>query len=131
MGDWKDNEPIYLQLRQLVIERILRGSIGEGEAVPSVRLVAADERINPITVSRAYQMLVDEGLLEKRRGLGMYVAEGARAAALEQERRRFLAEEWPATLARIQTLGLEVAALPLPPTEPSGATPGAKQGANR
>ncbi|MDP6374408.1 MAG: GntR family transcriptional regulator [Pseudomonadales bacterium] len=107
MGDWKDNEPIYLQLRDLVLTQILGGLIAEGEAVPSVRQVASEERINPLTVSKAYQLLVDEGLLEKRRGLGMFVAQGAQQAALSQERERFLNEEWPETLARIHALQLD------------------------
>ena len=107
MHEWKDNEPIYLQLRQLVLSQILSGSLPEGEAVPSVRQVASQERINPLTVSKAYQTLVDEGLLEKRRGLGMFVNEGARAQALERERQRFLSQEWPATLARIENLQLD------------------------
>ena len=107
MSEWKDNEPIYLQLRQLVLSQILSGSLPEGEAVPSVRQVAAEERINPLTVSKAYQTLVDEGLLEKRRGLGMFVNEGARAKALEQERQHFMSEEWPAMLVRIQDLQLD------------------------
>ena len=107
MNEWKDNEPIYLQLRQLVLSQILSGSLPEGEAVPSVRQVASQERINPLTVSKAYQTLVDEGLREKRRGLGMFVNEGARAQALERERQRFLSEEWPATLARIENLQLD------------------------
>ena len=71
MSDWNDSKPIYLQLRQTVVQHITRGTLAEGEAVPSVRQVAADEKINPLTVSKAYQMLVDENLLEKRRGLGM------------------------------------------------------------
>ena len=112
MGDWKDNEPIYLQLRDLVMTQILGGMIAEGEAVPSVRQVASEERINPLTVSKAYQLLVDDGLLEKRRGLGMFVADGAQAAALEQERKRFLSEEWPETLARIDALQLNPQELP-------------------
>ena len=107
MPDWDDNTPIYLQLRAIVVQRILSGSLSEGEAVPSVRQVAADEKINPITVSKAYQMLVDEGLLEKRRGLGMFVEAGARDQALIQERGAFLATEWPRIRARIESLGLE------------------------
>ena len=108
MREWNDNEPIYRQLQRIVLGRILSGTLPEGEAVPSVRTVAGQERINPLTVSRAYQVLVDQGLLEKRRGLGMFVAPGARAAARRQERERFLKEEWPATRALIATLGLEL-----------------------
>ena len=112
MSDWDDNKPIYLQLRQTVIENILRGTLAEGEAVPSVRQVAADEKINPITVSKAYQLLVDENLLEKRRGLGMFVTEGAQALALQQEREQFIDNEWPEILKRLASLDLDVSDLP-------------------
>ena len=107
MGDWNDNEPIYLQLRALIVRQILTGALPEGEAVPSVRQVAGEERINPLTVSKAYQLLVDEGLLEKRRGLGMFVTTGALARALDQEREQFLRSECPQTLERIQALQLD------------------------
>lgn len=113
MDQWEDNQPIYRQLRGTVLHRILHGTLAEGEAVPSVRQVAADQRVNPITVSKAYQLLVDEGLLEKRRGLGMYVCVGAQALALAQERRHFLSQEWPRLLERINALDLQVADLPL------------------
>jgi len=83
----------------------------QGDALPSVRQVAADFQINPITVSKAYQELVDENLVEKRRGLGMYVTEGARAALLKSERERFLNEEWPALYARLERMGLDLEAL--------------------
>ena len=108
MSTWNDNSPIYLQLRALVVARILTGALAEGQVVPSVRQVAADEKINPLTVSKAYQALVDEGLLEKRRGLGMFVREGARAAALQTERERFIQKEWPAVCARVANLGLNL-----------------------
>lgn len=111
MTDWQEHEPIYHQLAAMVIEQIIRGSLAEGEAVPSVRQVAASERINPLTVSRAYQTLVDDGLLEKRRGVGMFVAAGARDKALSAERERFLKHEWPALSARIALLGLNLEAL--------------------
>lgn len=107
MRNWDDNIPIYLQLRSTVVQRILRGSLVEGEAVPSVRQVAAEEKINPITVSKAYQMLVEEELLEKRRGLGMFVQEGAQAKALQQERAAFLQDEWPRVVERMASLGLD------------------------
>lgn len=107
MPDWKDNEHIYLQLKDLVLQQIMLGTLLEGEPVPSVRQVASQERINPLTVSRAYQMLVDEGLLEKRRGVGMFVCDGARERALKQERARFLKQEWPEVLERIALLGLK------------------------
>ena len=105
---WNDNTPIYLQLRDRVVAMILDGVLNEGDALPSVRQVAADFQLNPITVSKAYQELVDEQLVEKRRGLGMYVNEGARDALLRNERERFLREEWPALYARLKRLGLDV-----------------------
>ncbi|HSX59856.1 MAG TPA: GntR family transcriptional regulator [Tahibacter sp.] len=105
---WNDNTPIYLQLRDRVVAMILDGVLNEGDALPSVRQVAADFQLNPITVSKAYQELVDEQLVEKRRGLGMYVNEGARDALLKNERERFLREEWPALYARLKRLGLDV-----------------------
>lgn len=112
MTQWDDSQPIYQQLRQLVVSRILTGALGEGDALPSVRQVAADMRVNPLTVSKAYQLLVDEDLVHKRRGLGMFVSEGARDRALVQERHRFLTEEWPLLRARIADLGLDLDALP-------------------
>jgi DNA-binding transcriptional regulator YhcF (GntR family) len=105
---WIEGAPIYRQLRDRVIALILDGSLKEGDAVPSVRQVAADFRINPLTVMKAYQALSDEGLLEKRRGLGMFVSPGASAALLSDERTRFLDTEWPRIRARIQNLGLKV-----------------------
>ncbi len=108
---WNENTPIYLQLKERVIAMLLDGELKPGEALPSVRQVAADFQLNPITVSRAYQELVDETLVEKRRGLGMYVTEGAPEKLLASERQRFLQEEWPAMLARIERLGLKLADL--------------------
>ena len=112
MSDWDESTPIYLQVRRRVLERILQGAFSEGEAIPSVRQVAADEKINPITVSKAYQLLVDENLLEKRRGLGMFVTEGAQALALQQEREQFIDNEWPEILKRLASLDLDVSDLP-------------------
>jgi GntR family transcriptional regulator len=106
MTEWDDNEPIYVQLAQKVLERILRGALADGEPVPSVRQVASQERINPLTVSRGYQILVDDGLLETRRGLGMFVCDGARERALARERERFLSSQWPRIQDRIELLGL-------------------------
>jgi len=103
---WNDSTPIYRQLRDRVVAMILDGVLKQGDPLPSVRQVAADFQINPITVSKAYQELVDENLVEKRRGLGMYVTEGARSALLKSERERFLSEEWPALYARLTRLGL-------------------------
>jgi len=105
---WNDNTPIYRQLRERVIAMILDGALKEGDALPSVRQVAADFQLNPITVSKAYQELVDENLVEKRRGLGMYVNDGARDALLKAERERFLTEEWPELRERLKRLGLDL-----------------------
>jgi DNA-binding transcriptional regulator YhcF (GntR family) len=105
---WNDSTPIYRQLRDRVVAMILDGVLKQGDALPSVRQVAADFQINPITVSKAYQELVDENLVEKRRGLGMYVSEGARDALLASERERFLREEWPVLSARLGRLGLSL-----------------------
>ena len=108
---WHDNAPIYRQLKSQVVGMVLEGALKAGDALPSVRQVSADFRLNPITVSRAYQELVDEGLIEKRRGMGMYVVDGARDQLLAREQERFLNEEWPALLARAKALGLDVAQL--------------------
>lgn len=105
---WSDTTPIYLQLKERVVTMMLDGVLKPGDALPSVRQVAADFQLNPITVSRAYQELADEMLVEKRRGLGMYVTEGAPEKLLASERDRFLREEWPAMVARIQRLGLKL-----------------------
>ena len=104
---WSDSTPIYRQLKERVVAMVLDGELKEGDALPSVRKVAADYQLNPITVSRAYQELADEALVEKRRGLGMYVIDGAREKLLASERERFLKEEWPLVLARIERLGLK------------------------
>ena len=106
-----DSVPIYRQLHQRVVAMILDGALNEGDPLPSVRQVAADYQINPLTVSKAYQELVDEQLVEKRRGLGMFVIEGARDALLKSERERFLREEWPALRERLGRLGLDLGKL--------------------
>ena len=106
--EWNDNQPIYRQLRDMVVERIMDGSFAEGEAVPSVRQVAADYQINHLTVGKAYQELVDAGLLEKRRGLGMFVTTGARGSLTNNEQQRFIDEEVPAFAERVQRLGLDM-----------------------
>ena len=108
---WHDNTPIYRQLRDRVVAMILDGVLKQGDALPSVRQVAADFQLNPITVSKAYQELVDEQLVEKRRGLGMYVADGARATLLRSERERFLKDEWPLLYQRLRRLGITAADL--------------------
>lgn len=104
--EWADGQPIYRQLRDLVIQRVIDGSFAEGEAIPSVRQVATDYRINHLTVGKAYQELVEMGLLEKRRGLGMFVTEGARRTLTSDEQQRFLDEELPAFAKRVKMLGM-------------------------
>ena len=120
---WNDNTPIYRQLKERVIGMMLDGLLKPGDALPSVRQIAADFQLNPITVSKAYQELVDDALVEKRRGLGMYVTEGAPEKLLASERDRFLTEEWPAMLERIRRLGLDLEQL-LRSADPA-AQPGA------
>jgi len=105
--EWNDNQPIYRQLRDRVVAMILDGALKEGDPLPSVRTVAADYRLNPLTVLKGYQELVDEELVEKRRGLGMYVKDGARNLLLKGERQKFLAEDWPRIQETIQRLGLD------------------------
>ena len=105
---WTDDQPIYRQLRDRVVEMILDGTLAEGDSLPSVRNVAAEHRLNPLTVLKGYQELVDEGLVEKRRGLGMFVREGATGKLMTDERAKFLKEEWPKVADTIQRLGLTV-----------------------
>jgi GntR family transcriptional regulator len=105
--EWNDSQPIYRQLRDRVVAMILDGALKEGDALPSVRTVAAEYRINPLTVLKGYQQLVDEELVEKKRGLGMFVRAGARDLLLQAERQRFLTEEWPRIQETIQRLGLK------------------------
>jgi GntR family transcriptional regulator len=107
MDDWSDNQPIYRQIRDRVVAMILEGVLAEGDPLPSVRNVAAESRVNPLTVLKAYQALADDGLVEKRRGLGMFVVAGARTLLLRDERKKFLAEDWPRIRATIERLGLE------------------------
>lgn len=109
--EWNDSQPIYRQLRDRVVAMILDGVLEEGDPLPSVRSVAADYRVNPLTVLKGYQELVDEGLVESRRGLGMFINAGARKLLLEGERQKFLSEEWPRISATIQRLGLKAAEL--------------------
>jgi GntR family transcriptional regulator len=105
---WDNSQPIYRQLRDRVVAMILEGVLKEGDPLPSVRNVAAELRVNPLTVLKGYQQLVDEKLVEKRRGLGMYVSAGAAAMLRSDERRRFLTLEWPRVRATINRLGLSV-----------------------
>ena len=108
---WNEDQPIYRQLRDRVVAMILEGVLGDGDALPSVRNVAAEYRLNPLTVLKGYQELVDEGLVEKKRGRGMFVNEGARVQLLKAERERFLDKEWPLIKATIERLGLDAAEL--------------------
>lgn len=108
---WSEDLPIYRQLRDRVVAMILERVLGDGDALPSVRNVAAEYRLNPLTVLKGYQELVDEGLVEKKRGRGMFVTAGARDRLLKDERARFLEKEWPLVLGTIERLGLDVADL--------------------
>lgn len=105
--NWNDNQPIYRQLRDKVVAMILEGALKDGDALPSVRNVAADYQLNPLTVMKGYQELVDENLVEKRRGLGMFVVDGACRKLMSNERDRFVREEWPLIVQTIQRLGLD------------------------
>jgi len=105
--EWNDSQPIYRQLRDRVVAMILDGILKEGDPLPSVRTVAAEYRVNPLTVLKGYQQLVDDGLVETRRGLGMFINAGARSLLLQGERQKFLADEWPRIHANIQRLGLK------------------------
>ena len=122
-SDWNDRQPIYRQLRDRVVAMILDGALREGDPLPSVRTVAAELRVNPLTVLKGYQQLVDEHLVEARRGRGMFINEGVRGLLLDAERRRFLADEWPRVHATIRRLGLALdellAAAPASPAKES------------
>jgi GntR family transcriptional regulator len=104
--EWNDSQPIYRQIRDRVVAMILDGVLKEGDPLPSVRVVATESRVNPLTVLKAYQQLADERLVEKRRGLGMFINDGARNLLLQGERERFLSEQWPEVRATIVRLGL-------------------------
>ena len=122
--EWSDSQPIYRQLRDLVVAMILDGVLKEGDPLPSVRHVAAEYRVNPLTVLKSYQQLVDEGLVESRRGRGMYVNAGAPDLLLKAEREKFLGEEWPRISATIKRLGLKADQLldDAPPPTPAART---------
>jgi GntR family transcriptional regulator len=128
MDDWNDNQPIYRQIRDRVVAMILEGVLGEGDPLPSVRNVAADSRVNPLTVLKAYQALADDGLVEKRRGLGMFVVAGARTLLLRDERKKFLSEDWPRIRATIERLGLEPRELLEAPPRGDGPSSPPKEG---
>ncbi len=104
---WNEDQPIYRQLRDRVVAMILEGVLGDGDALPSVRNVAAEYRLNPLTVLKGYQELVDEGLVEKKRGRGMFINDGAHKQLLKDERRRFIDKEWPKIMETIHRLGLD------------------------
>lgn len=106
--NWNDNQPIYRQLRDKVVAMILEDVLKDGDALPSVRNVAAEYRLNPLTVLKGYQELVDDDLVEKKRGLGMFVTTGAKTKLLKNERQRFLEQEWPLVVASIDRLGLSL-----------------------
>ncbi|MCH8957833.1 MAG: GntR family transcriptional regulator [Gammaproteobacteria bacterium] len=106
--NWNDNQPIYRQLRDKVVAMILEDVLKDGDALPSVRNVAAEYRLNPLTVLKGYQELVDDELVEKKRGLGMFVTAGAKTKLLKNERQRFLDQEWPLVVASIDRLGLSL-----------------------
>ena len=126
--DWNDSQPIYRQLRDRVVAMILEGVLNEGDPLPSVRTVAQEYRVNPLTVLKGYQQLVDEQLVESRRGRGMFINTGARNLLLQGERQKFLNEEWPKIVATIQRLGLEPGELlQAPDRSPSGASAGAQE----
>jgi len=126
--EWNDSQPIYRQIRDLVVAMILDGLVGEGDPLPSVRTVAAEYRVNPLTVLKGYQELVDEALVEKRRGLGLFVNAGARALLLNGERVKFLHEQWPAIAATIRRLGLTSQELMQAATQADVSTPSGREG---
>ena len=125
--EWNDGQPIYRQLRDRVVAMILDGVLKEGDSLPSVRTVAAEYRVNPLTVLKGYQQLVDEELVESKRGRGMFVNEGARHRLLRGEREKFLAEQWPRVRATIQRLGLTPAELLDPAANPTATPNGAEE----
>lgn len=119
MDDFHASQPIFVQIRQRLIEMILRGQAGEGDALPSVRQIAGDLSVNPLTVTKAFEALVDIGVVEKRRGLGMFVTDGARAKLLVHERDKFMKEDWPRIAAQIRALELDLPSL-LQSSKPEG-----------
>ena len=122
MDDFHSSQPIFVQIRQRLTEMILSGAVPEGEALPSVRSIAGDLSVNPLTVTKAFDALVDLGVVEKRRGLGMFVTPGARAQLLTHERDKFLKEDWPRIAAQIKALDLDVKSLLTPTQATQGST---------
>ncbi|PXA99777.1 GntR family transcriptional regulator [Nostoc sp. 3335mG] len=117
MDDFNASQPIFVQIRQRLIEMILRRQVGEGDALPSVRQIAGELSVNPLTVTKAFEALVDIGVVEKRRGLGMFVTRGARDRLLSHERDKFLKEDWPRIMAQIKALDLDPKTLFAEPRE--------------
>ena len=117
--EWNDSQPIYRQIRDRVVAMILDGLLNEGDPLPSVRNVAAEYRVNPLTVLKGYEQLVDEQLVEKRRGLGLFINPGARELLLKAERQKFLSEQWPGIAATIERLGLTPKELLAATTKPT------------
>lgn len=111
MDDFNASQPIFVQIRQRLIDMILRRAVVEGDPLPSVRQIAADLSVNPLTVTKAFEALVEIGVVEKRRGLGMFVTQGARATLLAHEREKFLKQDWPRIAAQINALELDVSSL--------------------
>jgi GntR family transcriptional regulator len=129
--EWNDSQPIYRQLRDRVVAMILDGVLKEGDPLPSVRNVATEHRVNPLTVLKAYQQLVGEQLVETRRGLGMFVKTGARDLLLAGERQKFLAEQWPRIAATIQRLGITPKELLRAAAKRSSASPASSKAAKK
>ena len=121
--EWNDSQPIYRQIRDRVVAMILDGVLKEGDPLPSVRTVAAEYRVNPLTVLKGYQQLSDEQLVETKRGRGMFINAGAHALLLQSERQKFLSEEWPKVSATIQRLGLTPQELLDAAATPSSSSP--------
>ncbi len=111
MDDFHASQPIFVQIRQRLIEMILRKQVGEGDALPSVRQIAGELSVNPLTITKAFEALVEIGVVEKRRGLGMFVTQGAREKLLEHERDKFLKQDWPRIAAQIKALELDLSSL--------------------
>ena len=122
MDDFHTSQPIFVQIRQRLTEMILRGAVAEGEALPSVRQIAAELSVNPLTVTKAFEALVDIGVVEKRRGLGMFVTAGARAQLLTHEREKFLKDDWPRIKTQIAALQLDLKSLLENSVPPAGQT---------
>lgn len=111
MSQFNDSQPIFIQIRQRIIEMVLNKAVAAGEALPSVRQIATDLSVNPLTVTKAYDGLVDLGVVESRRGMGMFLRDGAREKLLTHEREKFLSEDWPRVMAQIRALELDPASL--------------------